>query len=771
MVGDARQPDSGRKERKRGMKKRTRENTHSQGGQGLHEKGNWLSAGILFCMVFSIAFLALYGYFRSNVEKSYTISRQPESYQNVRWLYQNTFSLYRDLYNKMNQCHADYEDIYLRDDESTDGYNYYEDWILDILADMEEDFCFLNDTYGYMARSSETGDYVTNMSEKEWEALEEDSYFLVTFVFDGAGNVTVGDSVAAQDQTALRRAAAQAPRDVVQFAEVFPQNFTNPVNCTVTFAISRQDWLEREDKFLFRFSTNRIYVGEEDRDIGWETVWSQGFQRQWYLTDSKAPKYLGYFSALLVLLGFLLPVSAKGRNLRTRFLWKLPLEGQAAVGLTLLALRPGLVETVAWVAQGEAFLFLQNHGVYGSLRRKCLIYGGNALVLTAYFLGFWYLGCCLKGIRELGLKQWLKEKWLFWRLVSLIKRKGKAVYDHFLHVQLTRGSSRAIRRLVIVNAVILSMICVFWLGGILLTVIYSVILYLLLKKYVSDLQMKYELLLRAVDGIAQGNLNASMEEDLGVFEPFKPQILKIQSGFKKAVEEEVKSQRMKAELITNVSHDLKTPLTAIITYVDLLKDPELTQEQRGEYLETLEKKSLRLRALIEDLFEVSKANSGSMPLNRIPVDLVSLVRQALFELKDLLQEAELDVRMDLPDGKIILSLDSQKTYRIYENLFANVAKYALKGTRVYVAVQQKEDGAVVTVKNISAAELTTDPSELTERFVRGDVSRNSEGNGLGLAIAAGFCQMQGGSLTIETDGDLFKATTVWRTGGGENSIT
>lgn len=148
--------------------------------------------------------------------------------------------------------------------------------------------------------------------------------------------------------------------------------------------------------------------------------------------------------------------------------------------------------------------------------------------------------------------------------------------------------------------------------------------------------------------------------------------------------EEVKSQRMKSELITNVSHDLKTPLTAIITYVKLLQEPGVTQEQRKEYLETLDRKALRLKALIEDLFEVSKANSRNITLDIRDVDIVSMVKQVEFEMEDKLTDAGLEVRMSLPEEKVIVPLDSQKTFRIFENLFGNIAKYALPGTRVYV---------------------------------------------------------------------------------------
>ena len=268
--------------------------------------------------------------------------------------------------------------------------------------------------------------------------------------------------------------------------------------------------------------------------------------------------------------------------------------------------------------------------------------------------------------------------------------------------------------------------------------------------------------------MAQGNLNVTIPENLGVFEPFKPELLKIQTGFKGAVEEEVKSQKMKAELITNVSHDLKTPLTAIITYVNLLKGENLTREQQKEYLNVLEQKSLRLKVLIEDLFEVSKANSENIVLNRTDVDILNLVKQAAFEYSDKFSDAKLDIRLNLSEEKILLFLDSQKTFRIYDNLFGNIAKYAMPGTRVYVMASLSEERLVITIKNISAREITIPSSDLTERFVRGDASRNTEGSGLGLAIAKSFTTLQGGELTVDVDGDLFKVTTSWPV---ENKIT
>lgn len=250
-----------------------------------------------------------------------------------------------------------------------------------------------------------------------------------------------------------------------------------------------------------------------------------------------------------------------------------------------------------------------------------------------------------------------------------------------------------------------------------------------------------------------------------MFDAFKAELEQVRTGFKKAVDEEVKSQRMKTELITNVSHDLKTPLTAIRTYIELLKKEDITEEERRSYIETLENKSMRLAVLIEDLFEVSKATSNNITLHPVEVDVVNLLKQVSIEHADAYEKRGLEVRWSVPEEKVLAQLDPQKTYRIFENLFGNIQKYAMEKSRVYVQVERinsrgenhvKPDQVEITIKNMSAEELHVASEELTERFVRGDASRNTEGSGLGLAIAKSFTEAQHGTLKIAVDGDLFK---------------
>ena len=311
------------------------------------------------------------------------------------------------------------------------------------------------------------------------------------------------------------------------------------------------------------------------------------------------------------------------------------------------------------------------------------------------------------------------------------------------------------------NFIILAVTSIFWFYGIMALIIYSVILYFILKKYFNEIKKNYHRLLEATNEIADGNLDVEIDENLGVFEPFKEEIEKIQTGFKKAVDEEVKSQRMKTELVTNVSHDLKTPLTAIITYVNLLK-MEHDPERQKEYIDVLDRKSLRLKALIEDLFEISKASSRSVNMNIIEMDIVNLFKQVKLEMEEKITEANLDFRLDIPEEKVIVALDGQKTYRIFENLIGNAVKYAMPHTRVYVKIAAEEGEAVFQMKNVSATELTFNPEEITERFVRGDSARNTEGSGLGLAIVKSFVEIQKGKFWIETEADLFKAEIRWK---------
>ena len=382
----------------------------------------------------------------------------------------------------------------------------------------------------------------------------------------------------------------------------------------------------------------------------------------------------------------------------------------------------------------------------------------------ALFYGVFYWGItCIRAVGSLGPWRYFKERTWVGQFCRFVKRQLSRALDLFQETDWQSHSTRLIGKAVVINFLILSLISCLWFWGIGALIIYSFVLFFMIKKYWSRMEGKYQILLDSINRMADGQLDVEIEEDLGIFNPFKEQLAKIQKGFKKAVAQEVKSERTKSELITNVSHDLKTPLTAIITYVNLLKQEGITDEEREAYIQVLDQKSMRLKALIEDLFEVSKASSGAISLHLEPVDIVSLMKQARFELAEKIEASGIDFRFQLPEEKVILTLDGEKTYRIFENLLVNITKYGLAGTRAYIQIaEEPENWVSVAMRNISEQELTVSPEELSERFVRGDASRNTEGSGLGLAIARSFVEVQGGTMKISVEDDIFRVVIRWK---------
>lgn len=232
----------------------------------------------------------------------------------------------------------------------------------------------------------------------------------------------------------------------------------------------------------------------------------------------------------------------------------------------------------------------------------------------------------------------------------------------------------------------------------------------------------------------------------------------IRDGLDKAIDSQLRSERMKSELITNVSHDLKTPLTSIINYIELIKKEEnISPEYLKDYVNVLDSKSKRLKVLIEDLFEASKASSGNIELNMEKIDIIQLLRQSIGELEEKLSEANLDLKINVPEDKVYVRADGRRLYRVLENLLSNISKYSLSNTRVYIDITEVEGRVKLIMKNISSYELNFDPEEIMERFKRADDSRNTEGSGLGLAIARDLVKLQGGEFAIDIDGDLFKS--------------
>ena len=466
-------------------------------------------------------------------------------------------------------------------------------------------------------------------------------------------------------------------------------------------------------------------------------------------------------AGIVALIALIFPIKKAKSTILFRKISKIPFEVWIIIiGLAIAALGPLAGQLIKATLNGDLqVIFVEI--IPSLIIPERIIWIFNFIIWLLSYSAVFFFVLVIKYVFNVGVIEYIKKRTIFGIVIMFCFRIIKRTLDEITKVDLREKNNKLIIKLLAINAVILLIITSIWFFGIPVVILYSVILFFIIRKYVDKISEKYSKLREATSKIAEGNLDVKIEEDLGLFEPFKGDLEKIQCGFKKAVDEEVKSQRMKTDLISNVSHDLKTPLTAIITYADLLKDENLSDEKRKQYIETLDRKAQRLQVLIENLFEVSKATSGNITLNIENIDVVSLMKQTLFELEDKLEEASLLVRKNMPKEKVILPLDSQRTFRVFENLIINITKYAMPNTRVFIDIIENEDDVAIIMKNMAAEEITFNVDTIAERFVRGDESRNTEGSGLGLAIAKSFVELQGGTFNISVDGDLFKVKIVF----------
>lgn len=524
-------------------------------------------------------------------------------------------------------------------------------------------------------------------------------------------------------------------------------------------SIQRENPLKRgylQDGFYIKPITNMKFVYAVPKNISTpDRIASYMHIEENYAYSSASRVYTNIAMIFIVLAGVLIPYKEIKELVGFRKIVNIPLEIA-----TLL-----VVLSITFIYQGVEFLMISS--IKGELLSFAQLQISKDIInILTYSINviYWFVGfgvvfagiMILKYIYKSGLKTYIKEKCLVYKTFAYILNKIQKIFKWCTNIQLNKKDNKKIITILGINFIIITLMCSIWFLGILVAMIYSVVLFVIIKKQYNKVTNDYSNLLKVTNEISSGNLDVKTDDDLGTFNVLKDEIGNIQKGFKKAVEEEVKSQKMKTELISNVSHDLKTPLTSIITYVDLLKDKNLSDEKREKYVDTLDRKSQRLQELIEDLFEVSKANSGNVNLNIVDVDIVSLMKQTLLEVDDKIKNSSLNIRNNFTSDKVILKLDSQRMFRVFENLLVNITKYAMEGSRVYIDIFDKGDCVEISLKNMTADEISFNVEELVERFVRGDKSRNTEGSGLGLAIAKSFVELQGGEFDVSIDGDLFK---------------
>lgn len=422
----------------------------------------------------------------------------------------------------------------------------------------------------------------------------------------------------------------------------------------------------------------------------------------------------------------------------------------AFLGTVLCLAYIGMAFLGVYTMTGELQTALQMLGIpYAELVPVVLQFIG--MMLTGLFTAMGIFE--IKYMLTSGFCRYWKEDSLIGSICGNVKRR----FEKLSEVDLSDKTDTVLLKYVLIQMVIVGVIACFWSFGIVLSVLYSVLLFFYIREKLKKVQKDYQVLLKEAHQLADGRFDEEITQDVGIFNALGEEFKNVRTGFEKAVCEEMKSQNMKTELISNVSHDLKTPLTGIKNYAELLGQNNVSEQDKQVYLENLQHYIDRLNNLIEDLFEVSKVNSGNIELNPVELNVVALIQQAQAETEDLLKQKNLTVILDAPENGIVQALDGDKTYRIFENLFTNIAKYTLPGTRVYVSATAQPEYTEIVFKNISEAQMNFTPEEIVERFVRGDKSRHESGSGIGLAIVKSFTEVQNGTFSIEIDGDLFKA--------------
>lgn len=667
---------------------------------------------------------------------------------------------------------------YVLYDEMTDITQAYPEEVADVMLSWSENFEIYRNALDYCASMGENGSItnttrdleilldIENAESDQIEDLQEEylSYFVLVYNEKGELSVeNIWDSYGREDELVkiILRCARQN-----DFQELL-LSYREEAYAQEMDSAASEEWGagQTEEQGGFPKNCRIVYAIPEGEAAAYGT-WSNAYWGRLYTYSQNGASllFIGSLAALVVIM-FLLTsnkIWRKTIDFNRRGPWYL---AEAAVigAFGLMVAHDGFVETnsqyVSMFGFKNLFQLLQQ-GTIEQIMNAFEI----TVVIGLIYVGWYLCMLVLRPIFSLGPIAYVRQ----YSLIYLVCKKGigwcKRCWDRtkeeIAHIDFSNKTIKTIRKIVILNFIILAVLSCFWFFGIFALIIYSIVLFLLIKKQYDKIEQDYQALRQATERIAQGDLEYQDEKDWGVFEPLKNELAKIRSGFSRAVAEEVKSQRMKAELITNVSHDLKTPLTAITTYVELLKDEEITAEQRRSYIEILEKKSLRLKVLVEDLFEVSKATSNTIKLDLMEVDVVNLLKQVSVEHESRFADMGLSVKWKLPEEKVMLMLDNQKTYRIFENLFVNIEKYAMPNSRVFIEVEGGEQ-VQIAIKNMSAQELMVTGEEITERFVRGDSSRTTEGSGLGLAIAKSFTEAQKGSFAVTVDGDLFKVTICW----------
>lgn len=590
-------------------------------------------------------------------------------------------------------------------------------------ASASQSFFLSDNAFYYMVKDLTTGNTLTNISGYDNDLIDVHQYsYYLDIKYDENGHCTV---------------SGDTQHDI--FSDMKLIDFFNENDYT-QYDIKVNQPRHLEIQFMLSSAVNS-YQG------------ISGFVNSWERYNAFSVSALGIGTLILVLLFLVFPVRyvSEVNPFKTIKNWNFEINLCFLTSIISLMF-VFCVLMSGYTLNGYFLQVLQNYGI---------AYSKQILLIMNFLVWFFSFLTISMGVFECkyiivyGPWSFLKEHTFVASFFRMIKHQSNAVFD----VQINSPLQKTILKYVVINGCIIVFIGVFdFYLGIIFTIIYSFIIFRSLSKQGSKILNDYQKMMNAIHYLISEDFSQNIHEDFGVFESSRHELELLSTQFENAVQEKVKSEKLKTELISNVSHDLKTPLTCIRNYIEVLNDDQLTIEKRHEYLNKVILYANRLKTLIEDLLEISKVESGNIQLDIVDLNIADLIEQVYLQSEEFFEEKNLTVIRKYSQNKIIMPLDSQKTYRIFENLFMNISKYALPHSRAYITVKADDKDVFITVTNISEAPMDFTSEEIMERFVRGDKSRSKQGSGLGLAIARSFTEAQGGKFSLDIDCDVFKVT-------------
>lgn len=671
----------------------------------------------LFCtillLVLSVSAVSLY----DNIQTSKTYR-----YDHIESYYEEEFQcMTLDLAMQVNE---DYFPLDLQGLEE-DQKQYEEKRLRDSIYDTRSFVNADNDFY-YVAENLKTHKVVTNIKNYEKESLDtSDTSYFVDLTYDEKGILKMDGDAQEDIFSNLNELFLDDPYYETE-EEYSSLSVINPTNLHIQYMIAA--------------NPTSVYG-------------ISGYVNSWERYSPFATTLLLVFSAIVALFILIYPMEFIASSGLFKRVKEWSIEINILLWTTIVSLVfIGVSSVVGNSINGNFANQLMN---FGFSNVDSMVLAINLLMWLYSLLSIAITVFLVKYIVMMGPITYIRSHSLILDLLYILREKLRS----FENLRLTEDIRKPLIQYIGLHGLIIFLIC--FVGSIdgmlafVLVVMYMICLYIYLKKRVFKVQSDYDHLLSCIQGIISEDFNRE-EQDLGIFDSSKEELNQLSENFEQAIQEKVRSQKLKTELISNVSHDLKTPLTCIKNYITLLKDDSISKEERDHYMDQLTLYSNRLKNLIEDLFEISKVDSGNIQLNKQELDVVSLLNQVHLENEDLLEPKGLTVIKKYAVEKAMAHLDSDKTYRIFENLFTNISKYAMDHSRVYITLSETKRSIEIEFSNISEVPMDFTSEEITERFVRGDKSRSKQGSGLGLAIARSFTEAQGGNFLITVDCDLFK---------------